>query len=427
MLFDDFTPKLIGRGSGLNYIDLFAGAGGLSEGFIRNGFVPVAHVEMNKFAAQTLKTRMAYHYLKEVNRLDIYYAYISGKISSKEFYSHIPLNIQETVINREISDETIKEIFNDIEKNMARIGCKNIDVIVGGPPCQAYSLVGRARDPYNKEHDPRNYLYRQYVKFLVKFSPRLFVFENVPGILTAAKGRLFEDVKRYMNEAGYDIDAKILDASDFGVLQQRKRVILIGWQKGLNYKYPQFQKIEHTYKVNDLLSDLPKLKPGEKIHFGSYTSDPTEYVEKFGIRKSSDILTQHITRIHNERDREIYRLTIQLWNKEKRRLKYHELPKELRTHKNLHSFLDRFKVVGAEEPYSHTMVAHIAKDGHYYIHPDINQLRSLSVREAARIQSFPDNYFFEGSRTAAFNQIGNAVPPIMAELIAKEIKKMMSE
>jgi DNA (cytosine-5)-methyltransferase 1 len=409
----------------MNYIDLFAGAGGLSEGFIRNGFLPVAHVEYDRYASQTLRTRAAYYFLEKNKLKDIYFEYISGKCSREDFLSSIPSDLLDSVINEEISDFTIDSIFTKIKSIMSGKGVTNIDVIVGGPPCQAYSLVGRARDPYGKERDPRNYLYKQYIKFLIHFKPKVFVFENVPGILTAGKGRLFDDVKRYMNEAGYNIEARTLDASSFGVLQQRKRVILIGWKKGLNFSYPEFNLVNHSYKVKDVLSDLPELEPGEKLNVGFYKQEPSSYLKNFGVRTKEDILTQHICRVHNARDREIYRIAIELWKNEKKRLKYDELPEELRTHQNLTSFLDRFKVVSADLAYTHTVVAHIAKDGHYYIHPDINQLRSLSVREAARIQSFPDNFYFEGPRTAIFTQIGNAVPPVMAESIACSIKRML--
>ncbi|MFT9487413.1 DNA cytosine methyltransferase [Tepidibacillus infernus] len=411
----------------MNIIDLFAGAGGLSEGFIRKGFKPIAHIEMDKYASMTLKTRMGYHYLREKNKLQIYYDYITGKMSREEFYSYIPEEINDTVLNIEISDSTINSIFEIIDQKLKESTGEEVDVIIGGPPCQAYSLVGRARDPYGKEHDPRNHLYKQYVKFLKRFKPKMFVFENVPGILSAGRGELFKDVQKYMSEANYEIEAKTLNSFDFGVLQQRKRVILIGWRKELNLEYPDFEKINHNnVMVKDILIDLPPLKPSEKIEYGEYLSPPTKYLEVSGIRGKSDVLTQHISRAHNDRDREIYRIAIEMWNKEKRRLKYTDLPDHLITHNNLESFLDRFKVVASNLPYSHTVVAHISKDGHYYIHPDIYQLRSLTVREVARIQSFPDNFYFEGPRTAIFTQIGNAVPPLMAEKIAQKIKKMLS-
>ncbi|REE90626.1 DNA (cytosine-5)-methyltransferase 1 [Paenibacillus taihuensis] len=408
----------------MNFIDLFAGAGGLSEGFIRQGFEPVAHIEMDAYAAQTLKTRAAYHYLKKNGRLDVYHRYLENLISRDELYQEVDSKVLKTVLNREISNQSIDELFQTIDESLENKENSAVDVLIGGPPCQAYSLVGRARDPYNKEHDPRNYLYQQYVKFLEKYKPKLFVFENVPGILTAGKGMLFEDVKRIMDEAGYNIEARILDASMFGVLQKRRRVILIGWVKGTDFFYPEFGESNHKYLVSDILNDVPALQPGETKDY-LYATPPSEYLTKYGIRSDDDILVQHISRVHNEHDRGIYRLAIDKWDIEKKRLKYTDIPEENRTHKNITAFLDRFKVVAMDLNYSHTMVAHIAKDGHYYIHPDIKQLRSLSVREAARIQSFPDNFFFEGPRTATFTQIGNAVPPLMAEKIAEKIKQML--
>lgn len=408
----------------MNFIDLFAGAGGLSEGFIRQGFKPLAHIEMDVYAAQTLKTRAAYHFLQETGRLDVYHRYLKNEITRDQLYDKVDPQVLNTVLNREISNNSIEEIFQTIDESLRNQETQEVDVLVGGPPCQAYSLVGRARDPYKKEHDPRNYLYQQYVKFLEKYRPKLFVFENVPGILTAGKGKLFEDVQKIMDEAGYSIKAQILDASMFGVLQKRRRVILIGWIKGSDLFYPDFEKINHNYLVSDILDDMPSLQPGETKDF-MYTKPPCDYLKSYGIRSGDDILVQHISRVHNEHDRGIYRLAIEKWNTEKKRLKYTDVPEKDRTHNNITAFLDRFKVVAGDLAYSHTMVAHIAKDGHYYIHPDIKQLRSLSVREAARIQSFPDNFFFEGPRTAMFTQIGNAVPPLMAERIAEEIKLML--
>ena len=145
---------------------------------------------------------------------------------------------------------------------------------------------------------------------------------------------------------------------------------------------------------------------------------------QFELRNGVDFVTQHIARPHNVRDLKIYQIAINKWLNESKRLKYPDLPSALKTHKNEKAFVDRFKVVDING-LSHTMVAHIAKDGHHYIYPDTKQVRSISVREAARIQSFPDDYYFEGGRTAAFRQIGNAVPPLMAKEIACQIKKQL--
>jgi len=310
---------------------------------------------------------------------------------------------------------------------MRKSGINRINVIAGGPPCQAYSLIGRARDPYGMENDPRNYLYKYYVKFLERFKPDIFIFENVPGLLSAGNGKLWENVQEYFRNAGYEIKHGLPDANDFGVLQKRKRVIIIGWKQDLKLCYPEFEidRDVKNYVVNDIFSDLPPLNPGDRIYVGEYTSEPSEYLMKYGIRNGEDVLTLHISRKHNERDRKIYKFYIEKWQNEKKRPEYDELPEELKTHKNRDVFKDRFKVVASDLPYSQTVVAHLSKDGHYFIHPDIKQLRSISVREAARLQSFPDNYYVEGPMTAMFRQIGNAVPPLMAEKIAGKIKEMI--
>jgi len=408
----------------MNYIDLFAGAGGLSEGFTSIGFNPVAHVEMNRDACETLKTRAVYYYLKYNDRLSEYKKYLRGELSKEELYSMVPEVVLKSVIHQTMSEDNMPALFDLIDELKEKQGTGHIDLIVGGPPCQAYSLVGRAVSSDNMVGDPRNYLYKLYIEVLKKYTPTMFVFENVPGLLTANGGKYFEDMKVAFKNAGYTIDHSVLNAKNFDVLQDRKRVILIGWKKELNYQYPVFEEKESTYKVADLLSDLPAVQAGgENNNYGS--SKLNDYLESTGIRKVDDILTWHIARPHIERDREIYRKVITAWFECKKRIKYTDLPEELCTHQNRTAFLDRFKVVASDIPACHTMMAHISKDGHYFIHPDIRQARSITVREAARIQSFPDDFYFEGSRTAAFTQIGNAVPPMMAKGIAIKIKEML--
>ncbi|RJS58140.1 DNA (cytosine-5-)-methyltransferase [Bacillus subtilis] len=407
----------------MNVIDLFAGAGGLSEGFRQAGFNIIAHVEMDQNASLTLKTREAFYYLKERNKLDLYKKYLKNELTRDELYSNIPEAILDKVINAEISDLTINDIYNRID---SLLGNEKVNLVIGGPPCQAYSLVGRARDPKKMKNDPRNYLYKEYIRFLKKYSPDYFLFENVLGLLSARKGEIFEKIKLEMNRAGYNIDYKVLNSKDFGVLQSRRRIILIGWKKNLNFNFPSFEVEESGSTIRDLFYDLPEIQAGEiKKPGNTYKNEVKSYVITNGIRSLDwDILSQHQARPQRELDLEIYKYCVEVWNSERRKVKYNQLPYHLITHKNTKTFLDRFNII----PYdgiSHTIVSHISKDGHYYIHPDIKQNRSISIREAARIQSFPDSYYFETSRTAAFKQIGNAVPPMMAKKIALKLKSIL--
>ncbi|HAO07115.1 MAG TPA: DNA (cytosine-5-)-methyltransferase [Chryseobacterium sp.] len=409
----------------LTFIDLFAGAGGLSEGFIRAGYEPIAHVEMDEAACYTLKTRAAYHYLKSVNRYDVYKAYLRNEISRTDLYKEVPEKILNSVINLPIGGDNNPKIHKAID---VLLGKRKVDLIIGGPPCQAYSLVGRARSKHGMKGDHRNYLYVQYAKYLERYNPKMFVFENVLGLKSAGEGLYLKNMEKLFDKKGYHINLFTVEANNFGVLQNRKRVIIIGWQKELKINIPDLEAIRSnsTHTVKELLSDLPVLKAGEGVdRFRSYAAPSTAYLNQSGIRNGIDILTQHVARPHTDQDKEIYRIAVEQLHHGKR-LNYTSLPKRLRTHKNEHSFFDRFKVVDADACYSQTVVAHIAKDGHYYIHPDIKQNRSLTVREAARLQSFPDDYYFEGvkevkNRTAAFKQIGNAVPPLMGEKIAQII------
>ncbi len=412
----------------LNYIDLFAGAGGLSEGFIKAGFNPIAHVEMDEAACYTLKTRTAYHFLKGTKDFDEYVRYLKGEITRTALYSFIPEEQINSTLNFAINDENNKEIFKKIGRIL---GKKKVDIIIGGPPCQAYSLVGRARSEDGMQSDPRNHLYLQYAKYLKKYQPKMFVFENVLGLRSADGGGYFNKMVKAFNQLGYEVNDFLFNAKDFGVLQNRKRIILVGHKRELNISIPDFEKKDYeVFLVDSVLEDLPKLQAGEgRDKFYKYAKPTNDYLKSSGIRNGIDVLTQHISRPHTEQDKEIYRIAIdKLKNSE--RLNYTSLPERLKTHKNQHSFFDRFKVVDNKSEYAQTIVAHIAKDGHYYIHPDIKQNRSITVREAARLQSFPDDFYFEGvkegsNRTAAFKQIGNAVPPLMGEQIATAVKNIV--
>ena len=402
----------------VNFIELFSGASGLGEGFIAEKFKSIAMVEVDNYCCETLKTRSAYHYLVKKGKIHIYNDYLVGRVTKKYLYSQIPKEILDKIIHKEINNNNF-EIIKKTIKN--KLKGKELDLILGGPPCQPYSIIGRYKNNLIK-NDHRIYLYKFYVDFLREFRPKVFLFENVLGLLSLNGGELFNSIKEELAKSGYNIYYEVLDSSEYGVLQKRKRLILIGIRNDLkvNFDFKSIPKIKNQYSVKDIFLDLNKLQAGENSN--KYIQKPSNYLQKFNIRNKEEFVTCHEARIHNKRDLIIYKIAVELWNKKKERLKYNKLPKELRTHKNIKSFLDRFKVVAVDMPYSHTMVAHIAKDGHHYIHSDINQNRSLTVREAARIQSFPDNYFFEGPRTAQFTQVGNAVPPILSKALAKQIK-----
>lgn len=412
------------------YIDLFAGAGGLSEGFIREGYTPVAHVEMDEAASFSIKTRIAYHFLKDTDNYDKYVSYLKGEISRSELYEFVPRELKDSVVNLAIGGENNDKIHKEIHKQLQG---RDVDLIIGGPPCQAYSLVGRARSANNMSGDPRNYLYVQYGKYLEKYNPRMFVFENVFGLKSAKGGLYLSNMEKLFAKKGYKMELFELEADKFGVLQNRKRVIIIGYKEDQIPNIPNLKEIDDSsrFKVNSIFGDLPFLNAGEGIDkYQRYERVPSKYLVDNHIRNGLNVLTQHVSRPHTRQDREIYKIAVNKWNEGQQRLDYNDLPERLKTHSNRESFFDRFKVVAQDLNYSHTVVAHIAKDGHYYIHPSIEQNRSITVREAARLQSFPDDYYFEGvkesgSRTAAFKQIGNAVPPLMAQKIAKALKSVL--
>ena len=396
----------------MNFVELFAGAGGLSEGFLEANWKPIAFIEKDKYCCETIKTRLVFNQLKQQNNLEVYRKYLKKEITRDELWNYDKLNYTKSVFNKEINEQTTKEL-------VARLKDKKIDLLLGGPPCQAYSIIGRAQNK-KKQNDERLYLYKYYLKFLKKIKPTSFLFENVPGLLSIQGGTLFKSIIKDFESLGYKVNYEILDSSNYGVLQSRKRIIVVG---NLN-KQILFRKKqrEDNFCVKYLLEDLSCLKPNQEVNKYK-TNKINKYLKENHLRKKGDVLTLHKARPHNQKDLKIYKKVINSWDKNKRRLKYKDLPKNLKTHKNASSFLDRFKVVAQDLPSSHTMVAHVAKDGHHYIHPDINQCRSLSVREVARIQSFPDNFYFEGPRTAQFTQIGNAVPPLLSKFLCEQIIK----
>lgn len=399
------------NGCVFNFIDLFAGCGGLSEGFYRQGFNAVAHVEWDHYACETLRERMRY------------YGYA---------------NPEKEVIEADITSKDI------LEKIDCAVKGRPVDIIIGGPPCQAYSTAGRVRDRVGMEKDQRNFLFESYVRVLEHYTPKIFVFENVIGLLSAkVKGRLiFPQILDLLGKL-YDVPSDpniiLLNAANYGVPQTRKRIILIGIRKDLNYckietiykqikkthydpdmKEPERGTLERFVDVRGAIGDLPPVSPGQDASTEKYCYPcDSRFLKAIG-KPGVHPLMDHICRKHNKTDIERFQVMI----------KNHWTFGEMRKHRpdlehDRPRVFDNSYVVQWWNQPSKTILAHIHKDGFQYIHPDYNQARTFTVREAARIQSFPDDFVFKGSRGDKFKQIGNAVPCLLAEAIAKAIKETL--
>ncbi|WP_456067560.1 DNA cytosine methyltransferase [Eshraghiella crossota] len=389
------------------FIDLFAGCGGLSEGFYKQGYKSLLHLEIDGAACKTLRTRMKH-------------------------YGYSDEEIEDAVLCADItSDGIIKEIDKRLHED--------VDIIIGGPPCQAFSTVGRAQSPDSMNSDPRNYLFENYLQILNHIKPKMFIFENVKGILSAKpKGvKIFDIIVREMSKT-YNIvsDPKtiLLNAADYGVPQIRERVIIIGVRKDIDFIdvkdiYASIPKshsdtdtsLPNYVTVGEAILDLPKLNPGEGENEQRVKplKRKNDYLKK--IANNSGIIYNHSARNHNDADKERYRILSENKNWQ---LKDLQVVRPDLVHHDPKHFGNRYTVQESDKP-GKTVVAHLYKDGNLFIHPDPEQARTFTVREAARIQSFPDDFVFEGSRTDQFKQVGNAVPPLMAETFARTLGEFL--
>jgi len=507
-------------------IDLFAGPGGLGEGFAsltdkkgKRVFRIALSIEKDTNAHQTLELRSFFRQFEKDDVPPEYYKYLRGEITKDDLfkaYYKRSLAAKKEAWKAELgktSPEKVDERIREALKNEKKW------VLIGGPPCQAYSVIGRVRQQWQNgldENDPRVFLYKEYYRILAVHNPPVFVMENVKGLLSSKlseklifleilndlenpaesyeklQGKnksksecpgyyLFSFVKKPI---GYDLNGRpdlepedfIIKAENYGIPQKRHRVIILGIRKDIFTKEPDLLEPKDHIIIDKVIKKLPRVRSGlskERDNKDNWNKVLKQFVNnglppkiendvrqymikavgnlhlpgkdrgaefvKYDTRISYEEETEwfidkrlkgvcnHSTRAHLTED--LYRyLFASCYAKVKGKSpKLDDFPSTLLPkHKNAKKgiFSDRFRVQIWGEP-SRTITSHISKDGHYYIHPDPTQCRSLTVREAARIQTFPDNYFFCGPKTSQYVQVGNAVPPILAQKVACVIKKTL--
>ncbi|GAA4400197.1 DNA cytosine methyltransferase [Quisquiliibacterium transsilvanicum] len=504
-------------------IDLFAGPGGLCEGFSsivdERGlprFAVKVSIEKDPVAHRTLLLRALFRKFPKGKAPRSYYQYVRGEITRDEFLALPEIRDAADAAAKEARCAELGATPHETIDGWIREaldGCSDW-VLIGGPPCQAYSLAGRSRlrprDPKAFENDKRHFLYTEYLRVIQEFRPSVFVMENVKGMLTSKHGgsRIFErilsDLSNPKNGLAYEVRSLVvhggnlepndyvIEADDFGIPQSRHRVILWGVRADLAAATPALandpkrfllEKSPQKVSVRTALSGLPPLRSRLSREADSFQSwldamktaprslkgwrsplrTKIEALMASALEKAEQLKSPGAAFIRADvKPDDTMPMQLRSWylDERLRGVLQHETRKHMRSdlhrymfaacfseaqgyapditifpprllpdHVNIDEddppFKDRFKVQVGHAP-SSTVVAHIKKDGHYYIHPDPIQCRSLTVREAARLQTFPDNYFFEGSRTEQYGQIGNAVPPLLASKIAKVIYRFLS-
>lgn len=362
------AEKKVGK---LLAVDLFAGAGGLGVGLEAAGWTVAIAVDNNEVA---LKTHRA--------------------------------NFRGLALNVDMSNPDEVESLIKMVRNI------DIDLVAGGPPCQPFSRAGRAKirslvdQGVRDRNDQRKELWRSFVRVVLALRPRTVLMENVPDMAIADDLSVIREIAQMLEQNGYSVDYRLLDAWRCGVPQHRKRFILQARRDGVALNWPK--PVHRIVTVYDAIGDLPRLGKGTGARQMSYLPDSqSEFAKMLSEESSGQFVYDHMTRPVRADDRQAFSLMTS-------KTLYSDLPQHLRRYRS-DTFVDKYKRL-AWDDLSRTITAHIAKDGYWYIHPEEN--RTLTVREAARIQTFPDHFRFSGTRSDAFRQIGNAVPPLLARSVA---------
>ena len=493
----------------IGVVDVFAGCGGLSEGFSqlnRNGIFPFdvrLHIEKEDAPIRTLHLRTFYHQFRERETPESYYTYVRGQLSREDLFRNHPMEAAEAkrrCLKVELGNPaTDTEMVN--QRIREAVGETDDWVLIGGPPCQAYSVIGRSRNQsksgYDFSTDHRTLLYKEYLNIIYEHGPAVFVMENVRGLLSASHQNtsMFQQMVRDLRGPGYQLyylsNGKlylhdeynpynptdfVVKTEEYGIPQARHRVIVLGVRNDISAR-PEPLTPGHKVTSAQVLDDLPRVRSGlsagdgpaewmgsvreitqqdwwpeveatiqrricdalENLELpdcdrgGLFVDVPPtggSYFDWFLDKKLLGTLN-HQARTHRKDDLWRYLYASCVVKEIARPFHIKDFPPGLRPgHKNIESslengtFTDRFCVVREKEP-SKTVVSHISKDGHYFIHYSPTQCRSLTVREAARLQTFPDNYFFEGNRTEQYKQVGNAVPPLLSRQIADRVASLL--
>lgn len=401
----------------IKMLDLFAGCGGLTDGFMQtNCFNDIAAVEWKEPQVRTLRNRLRTKW---------------GEQDADERVLHFDIQ-REAELFAGWSEDKDYESSRGLDYFVNE--ANGIDIIIGGPPCQAYSVAGRVRDEKGMADDYRNFLFEHYLAIVDRYQPDLFIFENVPGILSAAPHgkKVSEIIQKEFSKKDYEITSKlkgaIVNAADYNVPQNRKRVILVGIrrksfkdidiQKMLDDFYKQIlpsHKCENVLTVKDAIGMLPPLEP--------YWDE-----EHHSKRKSHSVpncdVTWHVPRYNNLRDMDTFKLLAEDLESGKNEYDSKKIAELYEKKVGAKSPIHRYHVLNPNEP-STTIIAHLHKDGNRFIHYDSKQARTITPREAGLLQSFDADFEFLGSRGNVYEMIGNAVPPQLAKALAKSVIELL--